>query len=290
MMQKAIDGGYAVGFFESWSIDSLQGAIDAAEATQSPIIVGFNGTFLSGPRRQTEERITWYGALGRAAAESATVPCGVIFNECPYDDRLREAIHAGFNLVMPADANAPHDQYTERVRALTDLAHRHGVAVEAELGELPFGIDDGASHGGTTTDPGQASRFVADTGIDLLAVSVGNVHVMVQGSQPLDLAHLRQLRKTVSIPFVLHGGTGIEKASLAEAIDLGIAKVNYGTYVKQRYLAALREAVHIEIADPHTLLGKGEEDDILVIGRRAVRDAVLERIEWLGCCGKAADQ
>lgn len=289
-MQKAIDGGYAVGFFESWSIDSLQGAIDAAEATQSPIIVGFNGTFLSGPERQTEERIAWYGALGRAAAESATVPCGVIFNECPYDDRIREAIHAGFNLVMPADANAPHDQYTERVRALTDLAHRHGVAVEAELGELPFGIDDGSSHGGTTTDPEETSRFVADTGIDLLAVSVGNVHVMVQGSQPLDLAHLRQLRKTVSIPFVLHGGTGIEKASLMEAIDLGIAKVNYGTYVKQRYLAALREALHVETADPHTLLGKGEEYDILVIGRRAVRDAVLERIEWLGCCGKAADQ
>ena len=288
LMRKAVAGGYAVGFFESWSIDSLQGAIDAAETTQSPIIVGFNGEFLSGSTRETEERIAWYGALGRAAAASASVPCGVIFNECSHDDRIREAIHAGFNLVMPADASAPLDQYARRVRGLADLAHAHGVGVEAELGELPFGVDDEPAHAGTTTDPDTAARFVAETGIDLLAVSVGNVHVMLKGSQPLDLGHLQRLRDAVSVPFVLHGGTGIDRESLQAAIAMGIAKVNYGTYVKQRYLAAVREALRTDHVDPHALIGKGGPEDLLVIGRHAVRDAVLERITWLGCCGKAA--
>ena len=85
MMHRARGAGYAVGYFESWNLESLQGVIDAAEETRSPVIIGFNGAFLSGPDRLARERLAWYGALGRAAAESATVPCGFIFNECPDD-------------------------------------------------------------------------------------------------------------------------------------------------------------------------------------------------------------
>jgi fructose-bisphosphate aldolase, class II len=261
--------------------------IDAAEQTHSPIIVGFNGGFLSGHDRLAGERLSWYAALGRAAAESASVPCGLLFNECPSDDWVALAIKSGFNLVMPADASAPFDRYVERVSALARLAHAHGVAVEAEVGELPSGVAGHGSGGGSRTDPSLAARFVSATGIDLLAVSVGNVHVKVDGTQDLDLGLLAEIHRQVKLPLVLHGGTGISACSLRQAISLGVAKVNYGTYLKQSYLRAVRGALDREGLDPHRVLGMGGADDLLVAGRFGVRDAVLERIDLLGCCGRA---
>src|SRR5688572_27032351 len=97
MMRSALRGGYAVGYFESWNLESLQGVIDAAEQTRSPVIVGVNGDFLSREDRLCRERLAIYGAMCRAAAESATVPCGVIFNECPRDAWCVEAMSCGFN-------------------------------------------------------------------------------------------------------------------------------------------------------------------------------------------------
>ena len=97
---------YALGYFESWNLESLQGVLDAAEATASPIIIGFNGDFLSDPNRKVRERIRCYAELGKAGAADTSVPCGLIFNECPNDDWVRSAVLAGFNLVMPADPAA----------------------------------------------------------------------------------------------------------------------------------------------------------------------------------------
>src|SRR5450631_3098162 len=130
MIGRAALSGHAVGYFESWNLESLQGVVDAAEQTCSPIILGFNGAFLSGPR-DAPERIALYAALGRAAAQSSSVPCALIFNECPRDDRVIEAIGAGFNLVMLADPQAPLANYISRVAAITAVAHARGVAVEA---------------------------------------------------------------------------------------------------------------------------------------------------------------
>ena len=242
LLDRAMSGGYALGYFESWNLESLQGVIDAAEQTRSPVLIGFNGGFLSGPDRLAEERLSWYAALGRAAGESASVPCGIVFNECPDDDWIRLAVTFGFNLVMPADARASSASFVERVSFLTRLAHARGVAVEAELGELPAGIAGHGSGEGRLTDPEQAARFVAATGIDILAVSVGNVHVKIDGTQGLDLERLADIHRQVEIPLVLHGGTGIDAASLRAAIRRGVAKVNYGTYLKQRVSASSERA------------------------------------------------
>ena len=288
MMRRAASGGYAVGYFESWNLESLQGVIDAAEQTGSPIILGFNGAFLSG-ERAAPERLELYGALGRAAAESSSVPCGLIFNECPHDDWVIRAIGAGFNLVMLADPAAAYADYVVRVARITRLAHERGLAVEGELGKLPCGADAGGGLpvGGTATDPVAAAEFVAATGIDLLAVSVGNVHIQLRGESALDLGLLEKIHRNVPVPLVLHGGTGISADALRAAIELGVAKVNFGTYLKHRYLKAMRAALGRDTADPHRLLGMGGPEDVLVSGRIAVRDAVLERIELLGCSGKA---
>ncbi len=287
LMEDARKGRYAVGYFESWNLESLQGTIDAAEAARAPIIIGFNGEFLSHPGRKAAERLSWYAELGKEAAHAADVPCGLIFNECANDEWVERAAMAGFNLVMPADPAASHEDYTRRVRALAELAHQCGASVEAEIGELPCGASGAIAGGGSLTDPDVAARFVEATKVDLLAVSVGNVHIRVKGESGLNLRRLKEIRKKVSIPLVLHGGTGIAPDALREAIALGVAKVNYGTYLKQRYLAAVRAALKGSNSNPHELLGLGGDPDIMVAGRLAVRDAILERIETLGCTGKA---
>ena len=288
LIERARSGGYAVGYFESWNLESLQGVIDAAEACRAPIFIGFNGEFLSRKGRLTAEPLAWYAALGQAAARDASVPCGLVFNECSDDDRVQGAVDLGFGLVMPDDPEAEPDSFTRRVAGLTRYAHERGVAVEAEVGCLPCGASGRiVDSGDGLTDPAAAAGFVNATGIDLLAVSVGNVHVMLQGSRGLDLDHLAAIRQRVDVSFDLHGGTGIAEDSLREAIRLGVAKVCYGTYVKQRYLDALRRVLGVEMADPHRVLGYGGSEDLLVTGRLAVKEAVLERIESLGCCGRA---
>jgi fructose/tagatose bisphosphate aldolase len=103
----------------------------------------------------------------------------------------------------------------------------------------------------------------------------------------LDLDRLADIRRRVSIPLVLHGGTGIAGDALPKAISLGVAKVNYGTYLKQRYLKAVRAALDCDEPNPHKLLGYGGPEDVMVAGCLAVRAAVLERIRLLGCCGMA---
>ena len=262
MFESAVAGKYAIGYFESWNLESLQGVLDAAEETRSPIVIGFNGEFLSDPDRLAAERLALYGGAGKAAAEASPVPCGFIFNECTRDEWSLRAIDEGFNLIMPIDGGNDYEAYILRTAKISGRAHEHGVAVEGEIGELPDGFD--AAHEGLSTHPEQAADFVERTGVDLLAVSVGNVHCLV-----------------------LHGGTGIEGGALKEAIALGAAKINYGTYLKLAYLDAVRKALDSQCPDPHKLLGGGGEEDVMVLGRHAIKDAVLERIHLLGCCGKA---
>jgi ketose-bisphosphate aldolase len=290
LMRAALDEQYAVGYFESWNFESLLGTIDAAEAARSPIIIGFNGEFMSDPQRSAAERLSWYGALGRAAAESAGVPCALIFNECPHDDWVRRAVTAGFNLVMPVpEHDESPDAYVRRTAALVAYAHAQGVAVEAELGTLPFGANGhGDEHAhGEMTDPQDAAGFVAQTGVDLLAISAGNVHVLLEGKRGLDLDRIAQIYAAAKVPLVLHGGTGIDDDSLRAAVRIGVAKVNYGTFLKQAYLHAVHMALHNREAIPHQLLGMGGSNDVMVAGRLAVRDAVLSKMDALGCAGRA---
>jgi fructose/tagatose bisphosphate aldolase len=282
LMEAARRHDYAVGYFESWNLESLQGVIDAAEQTRSPVIIGFNGEFLGRRAGATLEDVDLYGAVGKAIAAKASVPCGFIFNECPEDSWVERAITSGFNLVMLADPSAARLDYTRRVQRLATLAHANGIAIEGEIDELPCGAEDGV-----VSDPKVAVDFVAATGVDLLAISIGNEHIKLRGRASLDLKRLGAIRKVLDIPLVLHGGTGIEDGSLKEAIRLGVRKVNFGTYLKQKYLLALRTALTSDESNPHALLGNGSETDIMVIGRNAIRNAVLERIELLGCCGRA---
>lgn len=278
LMHRATSERYAVGYFEGWSLESVQGVIDAAEETRSPVIIGFNGEWLAERTGASFQELKLYAAMGRAAAEQAQVPVGFIFNECPNDDWVEQAIYCGFNLVMPADPEAPLEAYTHRVKRLADIAHARGVAVEADI------EDDELD---ATAYAALAEKFVKDTGVDLLAVSVGNEEIKLQGRAPLDLARLETVHGRVGVPMVLHGGTGIEDESIRSAIRLGVGKINYGTYMKQKYLKVIRAVLATDEPNPHALLGNGSATDLMVVGRKVIKEAVLERIELLGCCGKA---
>ncbi len=285
ILHQAHEKKYGVGYFESWNIESLQAVIDAAEETRSPVIIGFNGEFMSHTERIVPERLNWYGVLGREAAETASVPCAFIFNECGQDDWLRRAVTSGFNVIMPSNEKMPElKKYRAWVASLTEFAHRHQVAVEAELGTLPWGDPDGRKE---LTDPKTAAEFVAATGVDLLAVSAGNVHVLTRGQQELNLEHLAAILKQVRVPIVLHGGTGISDASLKKAVEAGVTKINFGTNLKRAYLKAIEETLKKKAKDPHHFLGWGGDEDLMVAARKAVRDLVIEKMKILNCIGKA---
>ena len=286
LLEAARQGGYAVGYFESWDLGSLQAVLDAAEETSSPVIVGFNGEFLTDVNRLAPERLRIYGALGETACETASVPCAFIFNESPVLASVYEAADCGFNVVMYSDHRLGRDELVGRVRDLTSTVHAKGVAVEAEYDELPFGRPEDEA---PQTDPDEAAEFVANTGVDVLAVSVGNVHVMTDAKAALDVQRVARLAEAVPAALVLHGGTGIDEGSLREAIAAGIAKVNYGTVLKVAYLRAVDDklAATRQLTNPHARLGSGLDTDVQMAGRLAVRDEVRKIMQVLGSCGQA---
>src|SRR5262249_50398708 len=138
----------------------------------------------------------------------------------------------------------PWQRALQQVGELVQRAHAQHVAVEAELGHLPDavagGIDDSQA---SLTDPEQAASFVAQTGVDCLAVSIGNVHLLPEHWAPVALAHLEAIHLRVPVPLVVHGGTSFPPAAVPRAIAAGVTKFNVGTSLKQAFFEGMRAAV-----------------------------------------------
>jgi ketose-bisphosphate aldolase len=277
--------GYAVCYCEAWSLESFQAVVEAAEEERSPIITGFNGGFLMHPGRKHAENLSFYAVLGCALAK-ARVPAAFIFNESASLAQIEDAIDLGFNAVMVENEGFAPDDYRRLVQQVVAKAHRSGVSVEAQVGHLADASSNGRAE---PTTPEAARDFVEATGIDALGVAVGNVHILTKGNAPLDLHSLAEIGRAVSVPLVLHGGTGIPLRDAAQCVRLGVAKVNFGTGLKQAYLAALREkfARYHEPMSPHPFIGMGGDDDILMAAREAVKRKCQELLRAYGSAGKA---
>ncbi|MGA2660447.1 MAG: class II fructose-bisphosphate aldolase [Verrucomicrobiota bacterium] len=285
LLAEARAGGYALCYCESWNLESLQAVVEGAEAMSSPIIAGFNGGFLRHPSRTRPERLAYYGALSAALAASA-VPTAFILNETDDVAQIEQGLEQGFNAVMvESDLLAP-EEYIGLVKKVVRMAHARSASVEAQVGRLPHGCGDGPGDG-EATNPGVARAFVEKTGVDALGVSIGNVHILTRGQASIDVESLARIREQVDVPLVVHGGTGFPAAYAAQVIGLGVAKFNFGTNLKQAYLAALREklAPYAEPMNPHLFLGMGGQEDILVAAREAVKRRVQELIETYGFAG-----
>ena len=285
MLADARRRGYAACYCESWNLESLQGTVEAAEAEKSPIIVGFNGGFLLRSGQRTLEQLGYYASL-RAALTTATVPVTFLLNESDSLEQIEQAIEFGFDAVMPENEDLPKDEYLRMVKHVVAKAHARGVTVEAQVGHL---ADASGGTEAEPTDPEAARAFVNATNIDALGVAVGNVHILTSGKRSLDLSALENIQAAVEIPLVLHGGTGIPLELAPECIRLGVAKVNFGTGLKQAYLAAIREnlAHYKEPMSPHPFLGMGGEHDILIAGREAVKAEVAKLLRAFRSSGKA---
>jgi fructose-bisphosphate aldolase class II len=198
-----------------------------------------------------------------------------------YEDDIRRAIAAGFESVMIDGSRLSLEENIRHTRRVVDLAHAAGVPVEGELGAVmgheagplpPY--DELFASGRGFTDPGEAARFVAETGVDWLSVAIGNVHGAISAATRglkkvearLDLAHLGRLRCAAGVPLVLHGGTGIPKACITAAIGQGIAKINVATAIRQPYERAARESEEAACAAAYDAVVQVVRDELGIEG------------------------
>lgn len=206
--------------------------VRAAEAENRPVILQ------AGPGCRAHMPLAVLGAMFRALAEGATVPVVAHLDHGEDAAVCRQAIDCGFTSVMYDGSALPLAENIARTAEIVALAHRHGVSVEAELGYV--GYHNGADSQGT--DPGEVAGFSRDTGVDALAVSVGNSHLMTRPEAQIDLARLAAIQAAApGLPLVLHGGSGLPlplRRSLARTTS--VCKFNIGTELRMAFGAALR--------------------------------------------------
>lgn len=290
LLAEARTDGYAVGYFEAWDSYSLEAVVEAAEAERAPVILGF-GCLLVDHAWLDGGGIEALGCLGRRVAETARVPTCFLLNETHTLEQALRGLDAGFTaLMMHTGGQSPADS-VEQVGALVRIAHERGAAVEGELGRLPDAtdgeIDDTQA---ALTDPDEAAAFVAATGVDCLAVSFGNVHLLEGRAAPVDLDRLAAVHRRVDVPLAVHGGTSFPPEAVEAAIVRGVAKFNVGTVLKRTFLEGLAEAVEARPGDlsPHDLLGSHFSHDLLEAGKRRLTPAVRRLIRLYGGSGRAA--
>ena len=276
--------GYALGYFEAWDGYSLEAVVEAAEAERAPVIIG-TGCLLGHQPWFDAGGIELLGALGSEVARQARVPVALLLNETHTLEQSLRGLDAGFNAVML------HTGSVATVAQLVNAAHARGVAVEGELGNLPDAAHGAIDHSAASlTDPEQAAAFVEATGVDCLAVSVGNVHLLTHGSATIDLDRLRAIHERVPVPLVIHGGTGFPPDAIAPAIAAGVAKFNVGTALRSAYLRGLTGALAQlpDEPDVHAAIGSHGPADVLEAGKAALVETVRDLIRQYGGSGRTA--
>lgn len=296
ILPRARQNGSALGAFNFNNLEFLQAILGAAEELKSPVVL------------QTSEGAVRYlgltaiNALADSIIKSAKVPLVLHLDHGQDLNIIKKIIRDGFYTSVMFDGSfLPFSDNVKQTREIVKLAHRKDISVEAELGVLA-GIEDKiSSNKSCLTDPEQAAEFVAETGCDALAVSIGTSHgaYKFQGQAKLDLKRLAEIAKRVEIPLVLHGASGVNPRLLKamrkdcrkindcqrvegaqgvpdeqikKAIGLGVAKVNIDTDLRLAFTAAVRDCIfsNKKVIDPRKYLGAGRE---------AVKEVVKEKIK-----------
>ncbi len=282
---------YALGYFESWNLESLMAVADAAEATQSPVLMGFSGIYLHHPDRLRDDVLSVYTAMGLEVCQKLSVPCALVYNESPHQKWVIEAIEQGFGLVMFSDEGLPYAAQISQVRKIVEIAHQADAAVEGEANHLPGVAGNLKDLPSDTrlTSVETACEFIENTGVDAFAVNIGQVHLHGKHSIQLRLDLLKKLNDTLDIPLVLHGATSVAQEDLAAAVKSGIRKVNVGSMLKQTYFEAMRLACEAtgDWYNPYHIIGSGLREDVLMAGRIALQSKVEEYMHLFGSAGKA---
>lgn len=234
VLQPALRDGYAVPGLVCLGWEDMRAYVAAAEAERAPVILQ------AGPGCRAHTPLRVLAQMFRTLAEGASVPVVAHLDHGYTLEDCRAALDLGFTSVMVDGSNLPLSQNIDLTAAVAELAHAAGASCEGEIGFV--GYAGGAESAGT--DPDEAARFARETGVDAMAVSIGNVHLQQTPGQGLDLARLRAIEAVTTVPLVIHGGSGVplaERTTLAATSH--IAKFNIGTELRMAFGAALRDTL-----------------------------------------------
>ena len=243
-----------VGAFNVVLLEQAEALISGAEAAGLPVVLQIS-----------ENCVRYHGTLEPiavatlAAARTAEVPVAVHLDHATSTELVREAVELGLGSVMYDASALDYDRNVEATAEVTAYCHEHGIWVEAELGEV--GGKDGVHAHGARTDPEDAARFVAATGVDALAVAVGTSRAMTDRTAAVDLDLIARLRDRLPVPLVLHGSSGVPDVDLTRAIAAGISKVNIATHLNRVFTDAVRGylASNPNIVDTRKYLAPGRD-------------------------------
>jgi len=280
MLNKARDGKYAVGAFNTNNLEWTIAILQTAQEMQSPVMIQ---TSMGAAKYMGGYQVCYAIVKNLIDTLGITVPVALHLDHGEYEAAI-ECINTGYTSVMFDGSHLPFEENVEKTKEVVALAHAKGVSVEAEVGSIG-GEEDGVVGAGELADP-QECKTIADLGIDFLAAGIGNIH----GAYPenwagLSFETLEAIHNiTEGIPLVLHGGTGIPEDQIKKAISLGVAKINVNTECQWAFAEATRE--YIEAGKDK--IGKGfDPRKLLQPGTEAIKAAVREKIEWFGSANKA---
>ena len=223
LLQQAQRENRGCGAFSVGNMEMVMGAIRAAEEMNTPIILQIAEV------RLKHSPLHLMGPMMIQAAREASVDVAVHLDHGLTLETVKEALQIGFTSVMLDASTLPFEENIEKTRQVVELAAAYGATVEAELGLVGGSEDGSCDHGIRCTDPNDAAVFVERTGIDALAVAIGNAHGNYPVAPTLAFDVLKQIQEQVDIPLVLHGGSGIKDEDFQHAIALGVKKVNIAT-------------------------------------------------------------
>lgn len=235
VLDPALSGGYAVAGLVTLGWEDIRAYAMAAEAEGCPVILQ------AGPSCREHTPLPVLAAMFRAMAEEVSVPVVAHLDHGYTAEECKAAIEAGFTSVMFDGSRKPLEENIRETKAIADMAHAAGVSCEGEIGFVGY---DGGAHS-VGTDPEEAARFAAETGVDAMAISVGNAHLQTEQAGRLDEDRIRAIQAKTPVPLVIHGGSGVSDAQRRHlATTTNICKFNIGTELRAAFGNALRAAVN----------------------------------------------
>lgn len=267
-------GGYGVGFFNAVNVEMARAVIESAEELHTPVMIGTAEVLLSTMRM---ERVAEYLI---PMARKASVPVCVHYDHGLTFARCMEALKLGFTSIMYDCSTLPYEENVEKVARMVDICHAVGVTVEGELGHVgdTTGKDKLENPSDYFTQPDMAEDFVKRTGIDALAVAVGNAHGDYTFKPKLDFERIEVISRRTNLPLVLHGGSGLSDEDFHKAVRAGISKVNIFTDLDK----AGKEGVAKGLAEGAQTLMK-----LIPYEIAAMKEVAAERLRVFGCVERA---
>ncbi|MGH1445295.1 MAG: class II fructose-bisphosphate aldolase [Cognatishimia sp.] len=263
VLQPALKNGYAVAGLVTLGWEEMRAYVRAAEAEGVPVILQ------AGPSCREHTPLPVLGKMFTYLAETASVPVVAHLDHGYTVEECRIAIESGFTSVMFDGSRSPLAQNIENTGQIVEMAHAAGVSCEGEIGFV--GYAQGEASAGT--DPEEAAQFARETGVDAMAISVGNVHLQQDKEGGLDIERIQAIEKVTEIPLVIHGGSGVPVAQRAElARNSKICKFNIGTELRMAFGDALRTAVLAdETRFDRVQILKETHDPVVAAARQVLR-------------------